>query len=100
MRLIDADKLLADYGMGSVCSECRQDTRECEYERRYTMMDLCVMVDLAPTVDAVPVVRCRDCANAYEHRGDWYCFALPSETGLTPDAFCDRGTRRDKEERK
>lgn len=31
-------------------------------------------VDLMPTVDAVPVVRCKDCANAmYTENGDIFC---------------------------
>lgn len=54
MRLIDADKLLADNGMGVICSACEQNEYECGYYHDYTLMDFCNMVDIAPTVDAVP----------------------------------------------
>ena len=53
-------------------------------------------IDAAPTVDAVPVVRCKDCKNS-EH---WYadrrrCF-LWSEDGVSvfDDGFCSYAERR------
>lgn len=55
MRLIDADKLLADNGLGHECNDCEQNTYECGNYRRYTLMSFCEMVDTAPTVDAAPV---------------------------------------------
>lgn len=57
-------------------------------------------VEMAPTVDAVEVVRCRDCA-CYEerHPGCGYCYHWDYEQGMSPnsvyaDDFCSYGERR------
>lgn len=48
----------------------------------------------APTVDAVPVVRCRDCEYIYT---DGYGYLACVKSGLYPDEndYCSRGQRRD-----
>ena len=61
MRLIDVDALRADYGMAEDCKDCKTGYRSCEYDRIYSKMDFCGWLDDAPPVDAVPVVRCKDC---------------------------------------
>ena len=65
MRLIDVDALKADYGMKDDCADCDKELRgkskACEYDRVYTKMDFCGWLDDAPSVDAVPVVRCKNC---------------------------------------
>jgi len=55
MRLINADEIR--YVMGST------DTSELDYVRRYA-------IDRIPTVDAVPVVRCRNCAFSEESKSE------------------------------
>lgn len=60
-RLIDVDELKADLRMADDCKDCKTNVRDCEYDRVYTKMDFCAWLDDAPTVDAVPVVRCKDC---------------------------------------
>lgn len=54
MRLIDADALKADWKMGDKCEKCDRDTRSCHYEVIFSRMDVCSMLDDAPTIDAVP----------------------------------------------
>ena len=61
MRLVDADALKEDCRMANDCKDCKTYVRDCEYDRIYTKMDFCGWLDDAPTVDAVPVVRCKDC---------------------------------------
>jgi hypothetical protein len=63
-------------------------------------------LDMAPAVDAVPVVRCRDCKHGettHNARGEavikceeicWLC-RLPRL--MEPDWFCANGERRDSE---
>ena len=49
----------------------------------------------APTVDAVPVVRCKDCKWLYDEMDD-YCFR--SHRGLVricENSFCSYGERKD-----
>ena len=55
MRLIDADtyKMLH-------CKECPSDCGACDLV--YGKDDICGLIDQAPIIDAVPVVRCKDCA--------------------------------------
>ena len=65
----------------------------------------------APTVDAVPVVRCRDCAS-FEETGKYptnkggtpfgYCYHWQYEHGMSPNevdgnAFCSYGEKKEDE---
>ena len=50
MRLIDADALKKDWSMANKCEECPQDARKCQYEQNFSRMDICEMLDEAPTV--------------------------------------------------
>ena len=54
----------------------------------------------APTVDAVPVVRCKDCKMwnvEWKHEaGDCYCYKFLEWTD--PDFFCAGGERKEKDE--
>ena len=49
------------------------------------------VIDSQPTVDAVPVVRCRECKH---YDGKWMCkiFGVPSRK---PDDFCSHGERKE-----
>lgn len=52
----------------------------------------------SPTIDAVPVVRCKDCKN-FDSR-NWYCYYWDYEPGSSPnrvddDDFCSYGERKD-----
>jgi hypothetical protein len=50
MRLIDADALKKEWSMGDVCKTCVQDTRQCGNDYCFSRMDVCGMIDDAPTV--------------------------------------------------
>lgn len=85
MRLIDADaKILAQF----------YDEEHEEWEvRELTVADYLSYSDTAiPFVDAVPVVRCKDC----KHRDaeDGFCEGRGWPMQLVPDdGFCDKGER-------
>lgn len=53
-RLIDVDKLKADYGMKDDCADCdkelRNKSKSCEYDRIYSKMDFCGWLDDATVV--------------------------------------------------
>lgn len=107
IRLIDADALIKS------AENFRFVVRDFENPFdavRYQGKKFREMVENAPTVDAVPVVRCRDCKHAVEiekdyirklfidgtkecdcGRGDLYYGA----SIISPDGFCDSGERRD-----
>lgn len=82
MRLIDADKLLADNGLGHECNDCEQNTYECGNYRRYTLMSFCEMVDNAPTADAVSAKH-----------GHWNVKYAPSKDELTLIECSECGAR-------
>ena len=73
MRLIDADKA-----------------------RETAAIDLVVHhLDRQPTIDAVPVVRCKDCKYFYHDRADRASCELVCGMVLTTDnGFCSYGERR------
>ena len=94
-RLIDREALLSFEKMDAeLCATCGE---------HHTAEDVIMMIKTAPTVDAVPVVRCKDCK---------YCdISLVLPTGremytcmegshdhqilLNPNDFCSCGARRD-----
>ena len=87
MRLIDADAVIrhkrkmsgADFG-GEFWDEAV----------------LASDIKSAPTVDAVPVVRCKDCIYSYEEFGFIYCTFGPYGDCAVPSQFyCAEGKRKE-----
>ena len=81
MRLINADKFilaLMDASLSSVDED--------------TILDL---VDSVPTVDAVVVTRCENCA--FSQSNGWVCggTALMPQHRTFPNSFCSDGERRE-----
>lgn len=63
MRPIDADVLKDYFHMGgdeTSCEGCEHLKRHGCYEERL-LSDFCAAIDEQPTIDAVPVIRCKDC---------------------------------------
>lgn len=92
MRLIDADKveIRAEFG----CN--------CDGLLLIPYRDAKKAIDDAPTVDAVQVVRCRDCQKCYydEARKSYVmkpgCPMNPmGYARIDPDGYCYRGERRE-----
>lgn len=56
------------------------------------------LIGEAPTLDVVPVVRCKDCVHAYDTDDIAWCFKRCELLGgevLGQNCFCDAGKRRD-----
>ena len=51
----------------------------------------------APTIDAVPVVRCKDCIRRYDTDECPMCFLIEGEycEYTNENGFCDRGERKE-----
>lgn len=107
MRLVDANALMDSFRSHMVE---RYDRNKCTLEENCkTCQPGCLWrkkVMAAPTVDAVPVVRCKDCK--YYREGEIFkdikfCFRLRGNKGkpvgynFSEDDFCSRGERRDGE---
>jgi hypothetical protein len=88
MRLIDADGLI------------KKAYRSEMWNRSTQAFDLFVVdaedVEDAPTIDAVEVVRCKDCEEYIPWlEGDYICGRIGSYFGNTkPNDFCSRGVRK------
>ena len=83
-RLIDANAFLKDIltaGIGKTIIE-------------YSESDIGYMIRKRPTVDAVPVVRCRECK--YLMFSDCYGECSKGHLGIVrQDDFCSRGERKE-----
>lgn len=92
MRLIDADKLLEIYKkwIPELLSE------EDEGDRRGVETCIAVLEDM-PTMDAVEVVRCKDCLYSRERYGHIECIHGVSyrNTWNKPDFYCSYGERKE-----
>ena len=85
-RLIDANAFLKDIltaGIGKTIIE-------------YSESDIGYMIRKRPTVDAVEVVRCRDCnhCDPENHHCDHY-MGTAAPLRRKPDDFCSYGIRKD-----
>ena len=58
---------------------------------KYDWREICEMLNDAPTVDAVPVVRCKDCVYFW----DGVCTAHTDAICTDENEFCSWGERRE-----
>lgn len=87
MRLIDADRL----------SEAIYDNVPAPYEDASWAKENCLAeIEAAQTVDAVPVVFCRDCKHCdpENHHCDHY-MGTAAPLRRDPDDFCSYGERKE-----
>ena len=92
MRVIDADALRKAFYKDrvSVCSHVFSLVNPLDSED--LAFEIYNMIDAAPTVDAVPVVRCKDCQWRHDDSSTMW---LPCMERETPnDWFCADGERR------
>lgn len=102
MRLIDADALIEAWGLQD-CVKYGNETAEQQYHSYSSMMlyEIKDMIDDAPTIDAVEVVRCKDCADFrpwgdQSKLGDCMIYVCDGEDPFTMEEtdFCSDGERR------
>lgn len=87
MRLIDGDKLfdVIDGKVPAPYEDSREAKEECLRE-----------ISEAPTIDAVPVVRCRECRHSYESVSGLCCTMGPCVDCIVPEGFfCSHGERKE-----
>ena len=97
MRLIDADALLDVLEKDKAMTMCNNPD-----VGTLTGLNMAeISIGIAPTVDAVEVVRCKDCGFYEAHRNCQYgyCWHWDYEAGESPnevdgDDFCSYGERR------
>ena len=95
MRLIDADALIEKFNEKANMAECLVDERTAE--RFATFCALSDAVEQMPTVDAVPVIRCKDCTfGHYIDHGHMHCLHPCGLTTNMTDDFCSYAERKEK----
>ena len=77
-RLIDADEAVINFGFEW---DDIPPTRE----------EFVYFLKKQPTINAVPVVRCKDC----KHYNEGFCVGYHAHHDIMPDDFCSYGERKD-----
>ena len=84
-RLIDANALKSEFEwLKSVVNESSKDE----------VMDVMQRIDNAPTVDAVEVVRCKECKQAdYSGCADGMVYCMEHSCYMNGNGYCSDGER-------
>lgn len=87
-RFIDADELIAQLKT--------QYGEELGWQCTVNMSDVGMMIEDAPTVDAVEVVRCKDCRMFVHNKEAFvtYCKRELKDLYARPDGYCSYGERK------
>ena len=93
MRLIDADEFKA-FNARWMANEKDPDKKRAR-ETRTQLFN--TFIDMQETIDAIPVVRCKDCKHSEHWYGDKRRCSLWCEFGIDvfDDGFCNYGKRKD-----
>lgn len=91
MRLIDADALMDVIRQ----HEYRLATKQGSIDYGMFTLGIQQAVDEQPTIDAVPVVRCKDCKWLYDEMDDYCCRSHRGLVRICENSFCSYGERKD-----
>ncbi len=93
MRLIDADEFVKTLQRTSadVCADFGDGFAEFGYSRSLIRL----LLSESPTIDTVPVVRCKDCARCVTHKGVPICNKWRTFPEVELDGFCSYGERKE-----
>lgn len=100
MRLIDVDELLQEFDEWNADLQADSILYSLSTtERQLGMTDAMVIASQMPTVDAVPVVRCKDCIyHFYDKKYDvQYCSRKDYGYGWKDDDYCSMAVRKKNE---
>ena len=96
MRMIDADQMAVDESEAYMSAQV-QITDDLKWLVNFAAHSkIQRLIADTPTVDAVPVVRCKDCENSYYAVDDLICSYGPCvDCPVSPDFWCANGRRRE-----
>lgn len=86
MRLIDADALIGS----SLETKVKSDFRDVKLGYEIAME----IVKQQPTIDAVPVIRCKDCARNPKYTARTHC-PCPMDRYMGDDGWCAMARRKE-----
>lgn len=96
MRLIDADNALELFRVEyrNTKNLIKQGEKQLDSLAEGYTETAHIIKHISPTVDAVPVVRCKDCKHHYDC-GVHFCDRLGMDCPDDSDFFCSYGERKD-----
>ena len=94
MKLIDKDALMNALRISEECEGCSRNSKlGCTGGPSFWFA--CESITYAPTIDAVPVVRCRDCKYWYPEEDDQYGHCRKHDFWTSESWYCADGERRE-----
>ena len=93
MRLIDADQFLSDESEAYMSAQNQITDEKLIVVNEVVHKKMQMLIADIPTVDAVPVVRCKKCVH---HRNDDWCAVIGGFCG-NGEWFCASGKRKENE---
>lgn len=97
MRLIDAESAMSTPVLPKEYRNYQTGNLDDAYERGWE--DALENLKNAPTVDAAPVVRCKDCKHSWEDIGGLCCsHGVCVDLTVPDDFYCAYGIRKEGEE--
>jgi hypothetical protein len=102
MRLIDADALF-NWGKHKLSDAVKYGNKDEEHQdfsySTLMMYEIADEVNNAPTIDAVPVVRCRECIYRQKAKVNRKGFLICPASGMeiTDDDYCSYGAKMESE---
>ena len=91
MRLIDADAIMDVIRQ----HEYRLATKQGSIDYGMFTIGIQQAVDEQPTIDAVPMVRCRECKHMIPQSHTRYCTVWNAVNGMGDEGFCNYGERKE-----
>lgn len=92
MRLIDSSRFIRDLTLDTSKGFCGEFMDGSEVA--YTSREIDKAIREAPTVEAEPVIRCRECVYA-TRPGDNIIYCDNFERDMMPDDYCSVGERKE-----
>ena len=89
MRMIDANAFIKEH-----CADCKYFNVDGICTKEYPVCGSVVIVAELPTIDAVEVVRCKDCKHYYYSAYAMRCVCDFDNKEWDKDDFCSYGERR------
>ena len=90
MLMFNADELFERLGLTVNCEDCKRHNKDyinkCDNS---TWMEVCDILDYMTPIDAVPVVRCKDCKH--------HPYCCTGSIPMDDNGFCSRGERKNDE---
>ena len=98
MRLIDADALKEQVCLDGDCTKCKTGVNEnvCKWNM-VQLNDVVERLESAPTIEAVLVVRCKDCKHRIKWNDSFGCafWGYYGDEFADGEMFCGKGERKD-----